>query len=196
MEQVEATSDSDAQRNMAQGSAIPIRIQMGQTASAMINYLLQTVTNHSELGTIANIEQQSFYRRAFVTGYDERLVELTGRPIPVEAHLSRDYHGPTRIIVPAKRGRICKGEAFHLQVMILSQQRPEKAELLWRKAGSSGAFKSVALDHIARSVYEVTLDPKQIDSDFEYCLRVVNPDQTYYYPTTAPEITSVVIVTE
>ena len=80
--------------------------------------------------------------------------------------------------------------------MILSQQRPNKAELLWRKAGGNSVFESVSLGHIARSVYEVKLDPKQIDGDFEYYLRIEQGDQTYYYPPSAPEIASVVIVTE
>jgi hypothetical protein len=193
MEQVEKTTDAQAQKKLVLETAMPVRIEMSQTASAMLNYLLQTVTNHSELGTIANIEQQSFYRQELLTGHDKRLVELSGSPIPIEAHLSREYQGPTRIIVPAKRGRLCKGEAFDLQVMILSQQRPTMAELMWRKAGDD-LFHAVPLVPVARGVYNIKLNSTQIDGDFEYYLQVIVNNQAYHYPSTAPKTGQVIIV--
>jgi len=172
--------------------ALPLRIALSRSWEKMMTYMLQTVTNPSELGTIANLEQHSRKNLNFVKLHDSQMEKWLGKNLPADIQLSRAYTGAARIIVPSKRTLIEVGEALNLKVIILDQNRPKEAVLCWRILGED-RYQKIPLSHIARGVYNVTLP--EIEADFEYYIEVESiAGKKLIFPTTAPEINQAVVV--
>ncbi len=194
MQQIDQEPDEEKQKTFALEKALPVRVEMGQAAKEMYKHLLASVTNSSELGTIANIEQQSLYQQGAVNKYDRKIMDLTFRPIPIEGQLSREYHGPTRIIVPAKRTQLEPGEDLMLDVIILSREKIIEPMLYWKPLAAN-SYSSMPLGHIARSTYRVTLNASALTADFEYYIQVnTKADGPMYYPAAAPKRNHTVIL--
>ena len=87
-----------------------------------------------------------------------------GGPLPPDAAVPKAYTGQPRIIVPTVRTSIAPGEMLRLKVIVLSNERPSKAALHWRKRGD-GKYKPVPRKHVARGVYTVGLPPGGAGSD-------------------------------
>ncbi len=193
MEQIQGQADPAAKQTAARQQALPLRLEMVQDWAAMMGYLLATVTNASELGTIMNVEARSM--PVLMYRHDAVLEELLGEPLPAAAKPGRDYQGPTRIIVPTRRTCLATGEDLVLKVMVLSQVLPKSATLHWRRLGEE-PWQTVPLVHEARGVYRVTLSGNDIqDRDFEYYLSAETEDgNKVCYPATAPQINQTVVV--
>ena len=61
--------------------------------------------------------------------------------------------------------------------------------------GSQKAFQKIALTHISRGVYEVTIPAGAIaGADFEYYISTGTGTEKTVYPATAPELNRTVVV--
>ena len=159
----------------------------------MYGYLLATLNNSSEMGTIANIEQQSMLRTRLLEQHDKKLEEMLGKSLPSEVHLRKDYQGPVRIVVPAKRSICHLNEDLGLKVIIPGNKRVKTAKLFYRTMGDPGKFQQRPLTHQAKAVYTVTLP--QSKNDIEYYIKVITLDDTsIIWPATALEINQTVVV--
>jgi hypothetical protein len=185
--------DAAAQKQLARQQAIPARQKLVGLAGVIFENLLATVSTPGELGTVANWNQHNLPGLLFKPG--EELARMLGEPLPAESQPGRQYQGPVRIIVPARRTSLPTNEALKLKVIILSKDPPRQAALYWRKLGQ-GPFAQVPLQHPQRGVYSVEL-PAALGDDFEYYLQA-EPEpgqgQPVRFPPTAPKLNQTVVV--
>jgi hypothetical protein len=180
---------ADSVHNVATSTLLPLRREMVETIRTLYGHLLATVTNSSDLGTIANWEQHNFPVLLDDPGVE--LAKLIGHPLGEDLTLPRVYDGPPRVIVPTVRTMAGENETLRLKVLILSSTPPTEAAINWRPLGS-GHFESSELTHINRGVYEAKLPLG--NSDVEYYLDVKVGDQRLFFPASAPEISQTVVV--
>ncbi|MCY2950690.1 MAG: malectin domain-containing carbohydrate-binding protein [Planctomycetota bacterium] len=193
MKKVAVEKDPAQKAQLAEQSALLLRIQIIAAVTDAYNYMLATVQTPGELGTVANWEQHVF--PAMITNPGKDLAAALGRNLPDDARPSSAYTGPFRIIVPTLRGSIKLGESLQLRVLLLSQQPPTDANLFWRTMGH-GSFTKIPLTHIARGIYNVAIptDTPQI-TGIEYYIEATAPDkQKAIFPASAPRISQTVIV--
>ena len=158
MEKVKQEKDAAAQKEMARRLALPVRVKLVGLVREVFDHLLATVSTTGELGTVANWNQHNL--PGLLTKPGEELAKLLGEPLPAEAQPARQYHGPTRIIVPTTRTSLAANEALKLKVIILSEAPPRAAKLCWRKLGER-RFGQVPLKLVARGVYSVQLPARR-----------------------------------
>jgi len=195
MKQIEAEKDPAAKQTLVKEKALKLREQLVVLLGEMYGHLLATLTNSSEMGTVANIEQHSMLMAKLLTAHDEKLEKLLGEPLPADTKPWKDYRGPNRVIVPTARGNLMAGEDLKLKVIILAGQQPQEAVLCWRPMGG-GEYNRIPLTHVARGVYTVTIPAEKIkDYDLEYHIKVRFVDgRQVYFPATAPKINQTVVV--
>lgn len=86
-----------------------------------------------------------------------------------------------------------QGESLTLKVIVLDHERPAAAALHWRPLGQ-GAYRQIALSHVARGVHRVTLPPAG-DQSFEYYITATTAGgQQLAWPATAPQNNQTVVV--
>jgi hypothetical protein len=194
MDKVKAEKDPQMQKSLASETALPLRIRIIQQVGQVYDYLLATVSNPGELGTVANWEQQILPALLDKPGQD--LAKYLKSDLPPRAQLSRTYHGPLRLIVPTTRTLLSPHETFRLKVIILAEQSPREAALYWRPLGH-GSFRQTPLTLVARGVYSVQLPAESItEAGLEYYLKVrLDQGKSVVYPATAPKQNQTVVVT-
>ena len=191
MESIGAEKDADRKGDLL-ARAVKLRGKLARQLEIMYGYLLATLNNSSEMGTIANVEQQSMLRTKLLNVHDKTLEDLLGKSLPAKVHLRKDYQGPVRIVVPAKRSIRNSNEALNLKVIILGNERVQTARLFYRTMGSGDKYKQQNLEHQARSVYNVTLP--QSEKDVEYYIEAVTKNATLVrWPVSGPRISQTVI---
>ena len=190
IEKVKQEKDAAAQKEMARRLALPLRLKLVGLVREVFDHLLATVSTTGELGTVANWNQHNL--PGLLTRPGEELAKLLGEPLPAEAQPARQYHGPTRIIVPATRTSFAASEALKLKVIILSETPPRAANLYWRKLGQH-RFGQVPLKWVERGVYSVQL-PARAKADLEYYIQVeAEGGKPVYFPATAPKLNLTVV---
>jgi hypothetical protein len=188
MEKLGKPTDAPAKKQFARETLLPIRVQIVRAVAEAHRHLLSTVTNASELGTIANWEQHNL--PVVLTKPGETLAQALGEPLPPEAVPSREYTGLPRIIVPAVRTAVDRGEGLKLKILVLDKQ-PQAPVVCWRILGS-GEFTKLTATHKARAVYEASLPaPKD---DIEYYVEAETSAGSLHWPVTAPQLCQTVIV--
>lgn len=193
MEQIEKRSDSQEQRRIAREQALPLRERMVQLLGEMYGDLLATLNNSSELGTLANVEQQWLLRTKFLIAHDQRLEELLGESLPTSAQPWKDYRGPARLVVMTARGSAAQGEQLLLPIIALDQPPVKSVVVRFRPLGR-GAWRAVDAQHLARAIYQAKL-PAAME-DFEYFAEMeTTGGQTFHWPATAPERNQIVVIT-
>lgn len=195
MEKVKAEEDPDTQKQLAKETALPLRIQLLRQVARAYRYLLATVTTTAEMGTVANWEQHILPGLLETPG--EELAQILGEPLPADALPSKQYTGTPRVVVPTVRTSIMNGEILSLKVLILDREPPRSTLLFWREMGC-GSFSAVALSHVARGVYSVSL-PRDAarGMGIEYYVRVErNAGELLYFPVTAPALNQTVVIVE
>jgi len=194
MDNVKAEKDPLAQKKLAIQTALPLRLRMIQQVGQVYDHLLATVSNPGELGTVANWEQQILPDLLDKPG--QELAQYLQTELSPQAQLSRTYHGPLRLIVPATRTLLAPREPLQLKVIILAEQSPREAALYWRPLGH-GSFRQTPLTHVARGVYSVQLPGESItEAGLEYYLKVrLDQGKSVVYPATAPKQNQTVVVT-
>ena len=180
-----ATNVIDRAR-VAREQALPLRCALVAQVDQLYSFLLATVSNTGELGTIANWEQHIFPDLLDKPGRE--LADLLGEDLPADAQLSKAYHGPARIIVPTVRTSFHRGERLSLKVLVLDESEPRGFSLLWRRMGA-GRFARVALQHIARGAYRADFPPPATaGDDLEYYVELTSSSgKQLYWPATAPD---------
>jgi hypothetical protein len=190
METVKQQKDAAARKDAARRLALPVRVKLVGLVGVVFDHLLGTVKTTGELGTVANWNQHNL--PALLTKPGEELAKLLGEPLPAEALPARQYHGPTRIIVPTTRTSLAGNEALKLKVIILSEAPPRTATLCWRKLGER-RFAKIPLKLVARGVYSVQL-PASVEGDSEYYIQVEDgAGKPVYFPATAPKLNQTVV---
>jgi hypothetical protein len=189
-EAVKKLPDEKARADAAERTLIPIRERMVSGLKDLYRYLLATVSNPGELGTVANWEQHLL--PALMHRPGEELQKTLGKEIPPPARLPRDYDGPPRVIVPTVRTVLVPGEALNLKVIVLAKDRPAEAALYWRELGE-GEYAAVPLQNVARGVYRVTCP--ETNKDLEYYVKVIVNNGEIYFPPTAPLTSQTVVRT-
>jgi len=172
--------------------ALERRRQLVPLLGEMVGYLLGTLNNSSEMGTIANVEQQSMLRTQLLTKHDEKLEQRLGRPLPDDCQPWQDYRGPIRIVVPAKRTSLSFGESCRLKIVLLGHDQVKQTTLYWRPLGK-GEYRCVPLKHVARAVYTVALPPARADLEY-YIQAETKEGGTLTWPATAPDLNQTVVV--
>jgi hypothetical protein len=161
----------------------------------MSEYLLKTVNTNGTMGTIANLEQHNLKELNMLNRHDSIIKKYLDKKLPGKASLSHAYQGPSRIIVPAKRGLLEKNEDFNLKVRMLSQQPISKVELYWKPLGGE-EYSIKSFEHVNRNVYKTTISSNAINQqDFEYYIKA--SDQTgeeIYFPAKAEKINQTVLI--
>ena len=192
MKKVKDQKQPNQQKQLARKLALPLRKELIARVSEVHRYLLATVTTNGAMGNVTNWQQHIIPK--LLTEPGQELAKILGDDLPADAMPSYQYVGPLRIIVPTVRTSLNKGEALKLKIIILSQNRNEDAALYWRNMGK-GTYKRIALKHIARGIYSVTIPGNQIKDDFEYYIRVSSTEgQQTTFPASAPDINQTVIV--
>ena len=174
--------------------ALTVRQELTRLWVEMIRFQMAAVDTPGEMGTLANLEQQSRGAAHLLDKHDAALKKILGAPLPSACQPSASYEGPARLIVPTVRTQIAPAERLSLKVIVLAATPPQTATLHWRKLGSR-RFKIIPLQHIARGVYSVTLPAAQ--ADFEYFIEATRSDgQPLRWPASAPQLNQTVIVVD
>ncbi|NQV36030.1 MAG: hypothetical protein HQ515_25290, partial [Phycisphaeraceae bacterium] len=192
MKQVNAEKDPAAAKTLAREQALPAKIDMIQAAGDMVRALLAAMNNSSEMGTLANIEQQSFLRCQYLNVYDKALAKILDRDLPTEALPPAVYAGEPRLIVPEKRTELALGEALTLKVIVLDNAKAKSGALYWREMGC-GKYRQIDLKHKARAVYSVTIPSARADMEY-YIKAETAGGKALVWPATAPRLNHTVIV--
>ena len=191
MAEARAEEHPASQECVAREIVLPLRLELVRLVSEVYDYLLATVSNPGELGTIANWEQHLLPGMLDAPG--KQLAEMLD--VSAEAQPSHIYRGPARIIVPTVRSSIRAGEALHLRILILSEQPPRQATLYSRSLGE-GSFGGSKLAHVARGVYSAILRaPRENETALEYYVEVIcAKEQAVCFPATAPQMNQTLVV--
>jgi len=183
---------SAEQKTIAAQKVIPIRTEVLNCYSAMMNYLLSTVTNMSELGTIMNIESHVMSpENNILNRYDSLFQKISDMPV---AKPSSEYNGEARIIVIPNRTSLINGEDLYLKVILLGQHDPGKSFLNWKTLGAK-EYRHIPLKHSGRDVYEVILPASDIGgNDLEYYISSQSSGKLLVFPATSPAINRTVVI--
>jgi len=190
LEAAKAQGDPAKRKAMASKTALPLYRQLIAEVGRAYGYQLATVNSRGGLATVTNWEGHNWRRLIDEPG--KRLAALGGKPLPADAAATKAYQGRPRIIVPTVRSLAARGEVLKLKVIVLANERAKEAALHWRPLGQ-GPFRKIALQHVARAVYRVTLPPAA--DDFEYYIRAaVSGGKPLTFPPTAPRLNQTVVV--
>jgi hypothetical protein len=192
LEAVKAEQDPLAQRALARSRALPARRDLVCRVGEVYHYLLATVSNPGELGTVANWEQHLL--PDLLTKPGEELARCLEAPLPSDAQPRSHYRGRLRVIVPTVRGSLRAGEALELKVIVLSEGAPREMAIYSRPLGR-GAFQKTPLRHVARRVYRAQLPaPEDPAAGLEYYVKVVSAQgQAVHFPASAPRLNQTVV---
>jgi hypothetical protein len=194
LEKINQEPDATERRRLAREEALPRRRELVPLLAEMYAYLLATLHNASELGTLCNLEQQSMLRTKLITAHDAQLEEWLGAPLPADAHPWPDYRGPARLVVLTARGLQRAGESLPLRIVALDRQPMKKISAHIRPLGE-GNWKTIQVKHLARAVYEARLPAAR--RDFEYHLTAETAGgQKLIWPATAPAMNQTVVVAD
>ena len=189
---VKGTQDETERRRLARELALPARRALVQLTSTLFKHLMATVSTTGELGTVANWNQHNLPALLIKPG--EELTRLMGESLPPDCQPETRYHGPTRLLVPAQRTSLPKGEALNLKIIVVSEKPPATGGLYWRRMGS-GRFRTAPLWHVSRGVYSAQIPPSG-DEDLEYYITIETQDGcTARFPATAPNINQTLVRT-
>jgi hypothetical protein len=154
----------------------------------------QATCRAGELGTIANLEQHSRVRNAWLTGFDADLLQLLGKPLPPQCEPAKAYSGPPRLTLLTVRGSAQVGEAIKLPIIALDKVPMKAVAVHFRQLGL-GKWTTVPAAHVARAVYEVKLPAAQ--DDLEYYVTATRANgEILNWPSTAPHLNQTVVFNE
>jgi hypothetical protein len=174
--------------------ALSTRISLTRAWERMMAFQMAAADTPGELGTLANLEQHSRGTLKFLSAHDDEIVKALGKPLPQSAEPAKVYAGPARIIVPAARTLVGKGEALNIKVIAIDRHPVKKASAFWRPLGGK-SFHEAALQHLGRAVYTLSLPPAE--SDIEYYIQAETATgKKINWPATAPYLNQTCVVRE
>jgi hypothetical protein len=190
MDKVRAEKNPETQKKLARELALPIRKELVAGFAELHRHLLATVSSSSEMGNVANWQQQTL--PVLLTAPGQELAKLLGEDLPTDAMPSKQYAGPPRIFVREVRTAIAAGDTLKLTVVVMGPS-PESPKLYWRPLGT-GDFASIPLTHVARGVYTATLPAEAVKDDFEYYTEATVGGRTIQFPPTGAALPQTVVV--
>jgi hypothetical protein len=181
---------ADQPADAARATVLPIRVELIEQVQEVYRYLLATVSNPGELGTVANWEQHLIPDLLTKPGLE--LAKLLDEELPREAQPRQAYQGPLRIIVPTLRTGIALGEELQLKILILAETPPRDAVVYSRPLGT-GRFRPTTLEHVSRSVCHASL-PRAFEGGLEYYVKVTPvTGAPAHFPVTAPDLNQTLV---
>ena len=114
LDKTRAEKDPNTRKTLAREFALPARIELIRALGELHKYLLATVSNPGEMGSVCNWQQQTL--PVLLTTPGQELAELLGEDLPPDAEPSKEYAGPPRLFVPEVRTGIMAGEMLKLTV--------------------------------------------------------------------------------
>lgn len=129
------------------GAAKQTRAEMISLWTDMMRFLVQTVSSPGELGTIANLEQNTRGTSQFLTSHDD----LLGPPPPLET----TYRGHPTLNDLSRRTCARDGEVLKIRYLSVGAGQP----VLHYRAMGGSAWLTRPCKHLGRAVYEATLPP-------------------------------------
>ena len=187
---IKAAKDPAKQKALA-SAALRARIELARLWETMISLQLAATDTPGELGTLANLEQHNRKKLKFLEIHDDVLAKALGAPLPGAIALSRDYTGPSRIIVPTVRTLAAVGESVKLKLIALDSRPAKSVALYWRPLGT-GSFRKVDAGNMNRRVYSATLPA--LNGDIEYYIQAVTADgRKLLWPATAPSLNQTIV---
>lgn len=178
----------EAAENGKWETALGHRKEMARLYEKVMLHEIQKVSNSSDLGEIINLEILNWHQLV-VLKWDKRMTKGLGEAIPDDANPSMQYNGQPLMTVDSLQTSLDKHEPLNLKVRAMGN--PDSISLFYRPLGT-GNFKSAKLNHIARGVFQLRLQPQK--DDFEFYLRADLSQGNLLYPETAPDINQTVIV--
>ncbi|MCC6696992.1 MAG: hypothetical protein IT365_15290 [Candidatus Hydrogenedentes bacterium] len=158
MKSVEDAADPAARVKLARESALSQWTAMIDAVREMYGHLLATVNTTGELGTVCNWEQHTF--PALLDKTAAKLSDALGESISPEKYLSRTYDGEPRIIVPAVRTAISKGEDLVIPIIILDDQPPREVTIHYRPMGGK-IYTIKSAEHVGRNAYQAIIPARE-----------------------------------
>jgi hypothetical protein len=191
---IDKVSDADICRKMANEEALPVRKEMVKILGEMYLYLLATLNNSTELGTVANIELQSMLRVGILKGQDGKLEKFLGVPLQPELQPWQDYRGEPRLTVMNARGSLSAGESLSLKIIAMDKQPVKSVNVRFRPLGK-GSWQTIETKHIARSVWNAPLPAFKEDIEYQVIAKT-STGAILVWPATAPEHNQTIIITK
>ena len=142
-----------------------------------------------------NWEQHNF--SMFIDEPAAILKKILGEEIPNSRSFSKIYKGQPRLIVPAVRTNVEKGEIVTLQMIVLDNEPAKEAILHWREMGK-GKYQTLEATHLRRGVYKVQFPVEATNySHIEYYITVkTSGGKKLVFPASAPRLNQTVTVME
>jgi hypothetical protein len=179
----------DEKLALALNAVEPLRIRMGECWKEMEGYMLRFVSNPGEMGMISFMEQVNV-NNLFM--YDETIERALGRNISDKAVPSMRYTDKLRLFLPTARSAISDNESYQIKAITLSGEKVEGVTLHWRPLGEK-PYEKIALDHVARGVYQGEINKLKISGDFEFYLTASNGKESAVWPPSAPRLCQIVV---
>ena len=198
MQQLAKNKDAKQQAPLAR-KALAVREKLARDWETMITLQLAATDTVGAIGTVANLEQHTRRnprnggKHRFLDHHDKALAKALGAPLPDSVHPVTRYLGKPRIVVPSVRTSRAPDEELALKVVVLANERPASATLVWRTMGQ-GAWRKIPLEHVARATYRAVL-PTAGNNSVEYRIEVESTDgTTLHWPAGAPALNQTVVV--
>lgn len=192
IKQIDKEPDLEIKRKMARDEALPVRKEMVKLLGEMYQYLLATLNNSTELGTIANIELQSMLRVGVLKGQDSKLEKLLGAVLPLDTQPWQDYRGEPRLTVMKARGSLTMGESLSLKIIVMDKQQVESVNVRFRPLGK-GSWQTIEAKHVARAVWNAALPGFKEDVEYQVIAKSVSGAKLIW-PATAPEHNQTIVI--
>ena len=195
MKQMVECKEPAQRKAFARETVLPVRVRLNEEWGGMATLNIETANTWGGIGNVMGNETMSRRELNLLERHDAALCEALGGNLPAAAQPWPEYRGAPRIVVPTRRSVVHEGESLKLRVIVLARQNPQAAALHWRPMGQ-GQFRNIALRHVARGVYTVTLPPAKGLAIEYYIQAVAGTGERLVWPATAPEMNQTVVVAE
>jgi len=172
--------------------ALTVRQELARLWTEMIRLQMAAVDTPGELGTLANLEQQSRGAAHLLDQHDAALEKMLGTTLPPACTPSTRYVGPPRLIVPTVRSIVDSGESLGLKILVLDEQPVKSLAVQIRPLGG-GPWQAVHVRHLARAVYSATFPSAKADFEY-YVVGLTASGEKLVWPATAPDLNQTVVV--
>lgn len=164
-----------------------------QAWKEMVTWLLQAVNTTGELGTIANLEQHNMERMQYLVRYDSLINAVKGSPIPA-VKLTKEYNGPSRVILTTKRTLLSPDENLNVRIRVLTTKKIDAVTFHYKKFNAT-QFERRPIEREASNVFKLNYSINEIkQQDFEYYITVnLSSGEQLRYPTVEGKTQTIVI---
>ena len=181
-------------RELIKEPALAARQELARLWTEMIRFQMAAVDTPGELGTLANLEQQSRGAAHLLDKHDAALEKILDTPLPAAFTPSSSYVGPPRLIVPTVRSVVAPNESLSLKVIALDAQ-PVKSLAVHVGPLGKGKWQTIPVAHVARAVHKASLPATRYDFEY-YVTAETRAGQQLTWPATAPAMNQTVVVAE